>query len=272
VEELLLVLFKKFIGKHSHDSQTEEVDASTPEQTVMLIQQGDIRLQNQFLTDYQPYVAKLTSQFCKRYIDPSRDDEFNIALGAFNEAIHQFSAESGRSFFGFAQTVIRRRLIDYVRKEQRHSGQIPMSSFDIEDEEDHVSNPIETHQALEHYEKTIENEARQAEIMELDQQLSNFGVSFIDLVDAAPKHADSRKLLFSIAQVLAENAGLMEKLMTKLVLPIKELLEMTEVSRKTIERNRKYLIAIVLIYHGPYPYLRDYLHIKTSGERSGEYE
>ncbi|MDF2725430.1 MAG: putative polymerase sigma factor SigI, partial [Paenibacillus sp.] len=82
---MLLVLFKKFLGKRqTHDSSGI---ADTPEQKVLVIQQGDIRQRNQFITDFQPYVAKVTSRFCKRYIDPSRDDEFSIALGAFNEAI-----------------------------------------------------------------------------------------------------------------------------------------------------------------------------------------
>ena len=35
-----------------------------------------------------------------------RDDEFSIALAAFNEAINQYSSVMGRSFLGFAETVI----------------------------------------------------------------------------------------------------------------------------------------------------------------------
>jgi RNA polymerase sigma factor len=54
----------------------------------------------------------------------------------------------------------------------------------------------------------------------------------------------------------------MSTLLNKKQLPIKELLERVEVSRKTLERNRKFLIAIALIYQGPYPYLRDYLQIR----------
>ncbi|UUZ83242.1 anti-sigma factor domain-containing protein [Paenibacillus sp. P26] len=42
-----------------------------------------------------------------------------------------------------------------------------------------------------------------------------------------------------------------------------------EVSRKTLERNRKFIIAVALIYNGPYPYLRDYLHIKEELEEEG---
>jgi RNA polymerase sigma factor len=268
VERLLLVLFKKFLGKRqSHQSET---NPQPPEQIVNLIQEGDIRLRNQFITDYQPYVAKVTSRFCKRYVDPARDDEFSIALGAFNEAINQFSPESGRSFLGFAEQVIRRRLIDYVRKEQRFSQQLPYSLFDVEDEEDNIVNPVEIHQAIEQYEKQKGMEERRGEIIDLNRCLHDFGIQFADLVDASPKHDDSRQTLFVIGKQLSENPELMRTMLAKRMLPIKELLDLVEVSRKTLERNRKFIIAIALINNGPYPYLRDYLHIKDISSEGGE--
>ncbi len=256
---MLLVLFKKFLGKRQ-SNLPNVIDASPPEERVLLIQQGDLRLRNQFIADYQPYVARVTSRFCKRYIDPAKDDEFSIALAAFNEAINQFSAPLGRSFLGFAETVIRRRLIDHLRKEQRFRGQIPYSSFDQEDEEDNVINPIEIHQAIEQYEKQKGMEERRSEIQDFSRCLAEFDISFSELVEASPKHDDSRKMLFGIAKLLAEDADMMRTLLVKRQLPIKELLEKVEVSRKTLERNRKFIISMALIHNGPYPYLRDYLH------------
>jgi RNA polymerase sigma factor len=259
VERLLLVLFKKFLGKRqSHDSSDMP---DTPERKVMQIQNGNIRLRNQFITDYQPYVAKVTSRFCKRYIDPSRDDEFSIALGAFNEAINQFSPESGRSFLSFSETVIRRRLIDFIRKESRFTGQIPYSSFEVEDDEDSIVNPVEIHQAIEQYEKEKTIEERQSEIVDFNRCLLEFGISFSDLVDASPKHSDSREALFSIGALLARDQTMMSIVLSKRMLPIKELLDQVNVSRKTLERNRKFIIAVALIYSGPYPYLKNYLSI-----------
>lgn len=265
---MLLVLFKRFLGKRqSHHPETS--DSQTPEQLVIQIQEGDLRLRNQFITDYQPYVAKVTSRFCKRYVDPARDDEFSIALGAFNEAVNQFSPQAGRSFLGFAEQVIRRRLIDYVRKEQRFSQQIPYSMFEVEDEEDNVVNPVEIHQAIEQYEKQKGMEERRSEILDLNRCLADFGIQFADLVDASPKHDDSRQALFTIGKRLSTDSELMRTMLSKRMLPIKELLDMVEVSRKTLERNRKFIIAVALIYNGPYPYLRDYLHIKESDADGG---
>jgi RNA polymerase sigma factor len=42
-------------------------------------------------------------------------------------------------------------------------------------------------------------------------------------------------------------------------LPIKELERHVHISRKTIERNRKYIIAIAIILSGEFHYLQDYI-------------
>lgn len=260
---MILVLMKRFLGKsQSHVSG----GSAPPEELVRAIQGGDMRLRNQFITDYQPYVAKVTSRFCKRYIDPSRDDEFAIALSAFNEAISQYSHETGRPFLGFAEMVIRRRLIDFIRKEQRFLQQVPYSSFDMEDEEENLMNPVEIHQAIKEYELQKDMEDRKSEIMELNRVLQDFGISFSELVEASPKHADSRENLMGIGMMLAKDIGLMRLLLGKRMLPIKEMLEITGFSRKTLERNRKYIIAVALIYNGPFPFLRDYMRFAEPEE------
>jgi len=118
---------------------------------VARIQHGDVKLRNQFITDYQPLVAKITSRFCKRYVDPSQDDEYSVALMAFNEAINQYSKDAGVTFFSFAETVIRRRLIDHLRKESRHRHLVPYSSLEVEDEDHSLVNPVEIVQSIKQY-------------------------------------------------------------------------------------------------------------------------
>ncbi|MFD2671228.1 RNA polymerase sigma factor SigI [Marinicrinis sediminis] len=258
VDRLLLVLFKKFLGRREI-ALADEAPEQTLEELIRQIQDGDIKLRNQLITDYQPFIAKVTSKFSKRYIDPSRDDEFSIALAAFNEAINQYSVDSGNSFLGFAKTVMTRRLIDYVRKEERHTKQVPYSAFDIEDEEDNLMNPVEVAKAVEAYDEAQEAEARKEEMIAYNRELMKYEITFQELVDISPKHSDSRKTLIAIARQLAEKPELMKKLQDKKMLPIKEVLEWAGVSRKTLERNRKYLIAISLVHAGDYPYLQDYL-------------
>lgn len=257
---MLLVLMHRFLG--SKHSMRESGGGEVPvEILIARIQQGDVRLRNQFITDYQPLVAKMTSRFCKRYIDPAKDDEFSIALQAFNEAITQYSPQSGGAFFSFAEMVLRRRLIDHIRKEQRHQSSVPYSSFDIEDEEHNVINPVEIHESIERYENEVLRLNRQQEIMEYAAKLGEYGISFRVLTEVSPKHADAREKMIAIGKGIAANDSWMDSLLTRKLLPIKELCEVYPVSRKTLERNRKYLIAVALLAHGNYPHLQDYLRL-----------
>lgn len=234
------------------------------------IQQGDVKLRNQFITDYQPLIAKMAGKFCRRYIDPARDDEFSVALSAFNEAINQYSEEAGGTFFSFAETVIRRRLIDYFRKESRHSRHVPYSAYDVEDDDHNVVNPIEVNQSIAQYEKERLRLDRQHEIMEYAAQLQQFGIDFQQLVDISPKHQDSRQTMIAIGKSVAENPQWMSMLLTKKLLPIKPLSEAFTISRKTLERNRKYIIAIALVVNGPYPHLQHYLVMDDNRKEESE--
>ncbi|WP_424767195.1 RNA polymerase sigma factor SigI [Paenibacillus sp. sgz302251] len=255
------MLFKRFLRKSVSTEAEENEQKLSPEQWVARIRQDDELLREQFIADYKPYILKVTSRFCKRYIDPNRDDEFSVGLLAFNEAINQYDSQAGKSFIGFAETVIRRRLIDHVRKEQRHSKVVPYSMFDSEDEEQPHYNSVETKQAMSAYEDKLAEDERKLEIGELNQELGRFGISFGELVEHSPKHSDSRRLLISIAQTLANHTSMMEALKQTTKLPVKELTELGGVSRKTVERNRKYIIAIALIISGTYPFMQDYLDI-----------
>lgn len=257
---MLLVLFKRFFGKHTPASTPigEKDERSTPEEMVELIRSGDAS-RNDFIQAYKPYIAKVTSRFCKRYIDPTRDDEFSIALSAFNEAIDQYSSHAGKSFLGFVETVVRRRLIDYVRKEQRHFSMVPYSAFDGTDEEEMAVNPIEVREAVQRYDQLQDEDARRQEIEEYNASLKEYGISFAELPEISPKHADSRQLLIAISRLFVGAAHLFEAFEVKQKLPVKELCEMASVSRKTIERNRKYIIALAILHTGKYPYLQSYL-------------
>lgn len=262
---VLLLLFKRLLGR-AETSSPAAGTIESPESAVQRIRDGDEELRGLFIAAYRPYIAKVTSRFCKRYIDPERDDEFSIALLAFNEAIDQYAPGAGRSFLGFAETVIRRRLIDHVRREKRHALSAPMSAFDTEDEEEQGSvNPVEIRLAVERHDRQRDAEERKLEIEEFSVRLAEYGITFAELAEVSPKHADSRRMLAGIGRQIARSPDLLALLQSKKQLPIKQLLAATGVSRKTLERNRKFLIAIALLYDGSYPYLQNYLTIPETG-------
>jgi len=268
VERLLLILLERFLRKSSSSKKGPAKQAPSPEEAVSEIKKGDESRRDALIAAYSPYIAKLTSKFCKRYIDPKKDDEFSIALLAFNEAIDSFNASAGKSFLGFAKTVIQRRLIDYARKEKKHRQDVPYSVFDYESDDGAVYNIVETRQSIAAHEAGKTETARRLEIAELSGELDRFGITFQELVELSPKHSDSRELLISIAIQLAENKELAGQLKATGKLPVKELMEAGGVSRKTIERNRKYIIAIAIIKSGNYPYMNDYLRVEKNDSKS----
>lgn len=265
-ERVLLVIFKKWLGL-SGGSSRNSIEGVAPDRIVEQIQNGNHELRNELIRQYHPYILKTTSRFFRRYIDPKQDDAYSVALAAFDEAITGFSAEGGRLFLGFAETVIHRRLIDYVRKESRHSASIPYSAFDSTTEDgENAINRIEVVQSIEAYHQERSADERKMEIAALTEELALYGITFNDLVVLSPRHQDSRELLLRMGRRLASEETLFRSLCDKRQLPIKELCEMESVSRKTAERHRKYLIAVSLIAYGTYPFLQEYIGLDREGK------
>lgn len=231
-------------------------EASLDEQ-VESAKQGDENIRNEILKQYQPFIAKSVSEVCKRFIDPKKDDEFSIGLMAFNEAIQAYSCEKGSSFLSFARLVIKRKVIDHIRNEQKFPK---ASSLDEEyREEEQMENPSEVAAAKERFQTETESWHRREEIMEFKGQLQAYKLTFEDLIEASPKHRDARESAVQIARLVYRDPELRTQVLDKGRLPIKDLVDQVNVSKKTLERNRKFVIALILIFDGDFVYLKDYL-------------
>jgi RNA polymerase sigma factor len=227
----------------------------TIEQQVSEIQKGNQTLRNQLIQQYKPFIIKTVSNVCKRFIR-EEDDELSIGLIAFNEAIEKYAPHKGGSFISFAELLIKRRLIDYIRKEARVRDIVLHTD---EDDENAVQTYLDTKLSIDEFYKQIEQEQRREEIIHYQQVLKEFGIHFYDLVEQSPKHKDARINAINVAKLVVDNKELLKQLFQKKQLPIKQLENMAEVSRKTIERNRKYIIAVAVILAGDYVYLKDYI-------------
>ncbi|WP_096190646.1 RNA polymerase sigma-I factor [Evansella halocellulosilytica] len=223
----------------------------------MEIQDGHEELENDLIKQYIPFIRKTTAKVCKRYISTTEDDEYSIALIAFSEAIRQYSPEKGSSFLSFASLVIRRRVIDYIRQEQRR--RTPISIDYTETDKENMENVAEVHASVQEYENMLENEYRREEIIHLQENLHTYGITLSEVSEQSPKHQDARENMLEIAKTVVMNDDLRETLIEKKRLPMKHLTNEIAMSRKTIERNRKYIITLTLILMEDYRYLKDYL-------------
>ncbi|UOQ86681.1 RNA polymerase sigma-I factor [Gracilibacillus salinarum] len=225
------------------------------EDDIERIQRGDERLRNEIIKAYQPFIAKCVSEVCKRYIK-RQNDEFSVGMIAFNDAIGMYSREKGASFLAFAQVIIKRKVIDYIRKEQR---QYMYPSLDANDDEELEETPIQISEAKKIFQLEQESWYRKQEIMELSKQLQDYKISFAELTVISPKHRDARESAVSAAKILVDDDTLKEYVLRKKRVPIKKLLKVVPVSKKTLERNRKYILTVFIILTGDYIYLREYL-------------
>ncbi|WP_336882136.1 RNA polymerase sigma factor SigI [Priestia koreensis] len=228
----------------------------TLEEMAVQIQKGDGQLQNEVIDQYKPFIAKTVSSVCKRYIHET-DDEFSIGLIAFNEAIEKYTKEKGSSLLSFAELIIKRRVIDYIRKEVR----VRSWHFDLKEdmEEEGAQSKIEADLSIHAYHKSIEQELRQQEIIQFHEVLKKFGMSLSEIVEQSPKHYDARINAIEVAQYIVNQDEVCEQLFKKKQIPIRQIERHVKVSRKTIERNRKYIIAMAIVLTGDYIYLKDYL-------------
>lgn len=245
------------------NSKHQNVDREL-EDLVLKAQNGDEQIRHDLLEQYKPFIKKIVSKSCKRYISESMD-EFSIGLLAFNEAVDQYNKDQGGKFLTFASVVIQRRIIDYIRKESRHKHLL-LSDVEGEDAGGNVKESyIDRKQSLEKFAAEEERKTRIEEIKRYQKLLESFGITFDVLSKECPKHSDARDNAKMIAKTVAEVDEIRDALVEKKRLPIKELEAFVTCSRKTIERNRKYIIAIALIYIGEFQSLRSYIEPEKGG-------
>ncbi|WP_100523503.1 RNA polymerase sigma-I factor [Mycobacteroides abscessus] len=251
----------RFLGKRSSQPSEAKIEL---EHDVYLAQNGDLDVRNKLIAQYTPFITQVASKVCKRFIDPSRDDEFSVAMEAFDEAVNKYTAGKGSSFLSFADLVIRRRIIDFIRKESRHRGQLSFEQT-LEGEEESELSPVETQASIQQYQLDYEASLRKEEIDHYKEKLKEFDIDLMDLPEISPKHADARQNAIQVALTLVSSERLSTLFKDKKKLPMKELMNEVEVSRKTVERNRNYIVAIILLLMEDYHYLQSYLQLDEKG-------
>jgi RNA polymerase sigma factor len=197
---------------------------------------------NNLIEAQKPWILRVCSDVTHRYITDS-DDEWSTALLAFHEAVQSYDESKG-AFLAFASVVIRRRLLDDIRSQWRHKGEIHVLEGELEEEPDRS---IDTAQA-----------ARE-EIAAAQAILKPYGFSFFDLAESSPKAEKTKDACCKAVLALLKNEELLEKMRKNKALPMKELELASGVARKILDRHRRYIIAAAEILSGEYPVLAEYL-------------
>ena len=199
---------------------------------------NDIKNKNidKLIQDYMAFIVKTVSSVTGRYVSIENDDELSIALIAFKEAIDKYEEDRG-SFSSFAKLVISSRVKNYLIKENKNSNVesiegLKEKGIDVSD----IAEPVEE-----------ENEELSSEIGRLQNEIKEFGFTFEDLVDEAPKHEDTRKNAIELSEKISKEDDLTTHMYEKRRLPIKKISVKFSVTEKVIKRSKKFIIAVVII-------------------------
>lgn len=210
---------------------------------------------NEFINQNKSFIYTCASKICSRKLDWANDDELSVALIAFNGACDSYNSERG-NFYSYAKVVIRNSLIDYFRSSKKNS-------YLIFKEEEVVLN-INNKEAVNEFEKQRENNILAQELIMLSNELMLYKISINDLLKASPSHIDTRNTLLKVAYLCSCEDGIVEYIISKKNLPIKEIMLLTGSKRKYLEKWRKYILALILILSNKeYQYIKSFLNIKV---------
>jgi RNA polymerase sigma factor len=217
---------------------------------------NDLDIMNKLITQYENFILRCASSAARSYISKS-DDEWSIALSAFTEAIRNYSAGKG-SFLNFAELVIRRRIIDFMRSKSRYSQEVSVNpslfNTDTQDEEEYaMQSEIAKKVSI------VEDNSIKIEITLINEVFSDYGFSFMDLAECSPKSMKTKRACAKVVAYLIKSKILVNEIKIKKQLPLNIIEKNTKVPRKLLERHRKYIIAAMEIMSGDFPNLASYM-------------
>ena len=225
----------------------------------------DMAAADRLIREYLPFIKTETAKYLKRPPIEGNDDELSIAMIAFHEAILRYSKSKG-AFLPYASVLIKNRLIDYTRKEKKHKGIVSIET-PIGDNGDTIGDQIPC--GVDSQEELLERDATKKEIEELSRQMEQFGVSLTDVANNCPRQKRTLKACQKVLTYARSEQGILGELLRTRRLPVARLAEGSKVERKTLERHRKYLIALLLIYTNGYEIIRGHLKQVMKGGADG---
>lgn len=202
------------------------------------------------LTEYRPFIISAVLSVCPT----GGDDAFQTGFIAFTLAVKLYEEKSG-SFLALAKTIIKRKVVDLIRKEKnvKEDAVLDSSQKESEDAVQLASAQV--------YRVNTENEERREEILLLTSELSKWSISFSQLSKASPRHKSTKSACRTIIYEMVNNEKLLAMFKNDRKLPVMELMRKTGIKRKLIEDHRRYIVAAIIIHTGDFPYMREYIKL-----------
>ena len=229
----------------------EKIDSATrPVDEMALLAAKDDEILETLIKKERAYILACAGKTLSRHVEKGGEEE-GVAMEAFVEAVKSYSYEKG-GFLSFAKLVISRRIIDWVRREKRRENIILMDPADVVISKD-----------LNDFEHSMLNQEPEIlvaeEIGSLSKVLKEYGFTFMDIASASPKALKTREACKQAIQYILGSDILLEEVRSRKMLPVKTLEKKLGIPRKVLERHRKYIVTVIEITKGDYPYLNPYV-------------
>ncbi len=218
---------------------------------------NDNHLLSELIESQSQFILRSASKTSKKYISKN-DDEWSIALIAFSDAVKTYAKSKG-GFLHYAQTIIKNRLIDYYRSEQKYKPEylVDPSLFECESNEEEADIAIKISVAKQLIYQ--DNHSIRDEIEAITPVINEYGFTFYDLASCSPKSKKTKEACKKVILHILENQEIMRIMKEAKQMPIKKIQKNTGLPRKLIEHHRRYIIAAIEILSGEYPFLAEYV-------------
>lgn len=237
----------------------------------------DALVMNGLVSDYVPLLKKEVGKFNGAL---TYDEKMSLAMLVFVNCINQYSETKG-NFISFLSVSIKNRLIDQVRINEKDSKVISLNDSNHtngnnggSENNRYGSNEnsgyVENQASLQLYKKEQEEETLRSEIQILQDELSRHSLTFSDLEKSCPKQIRSRKQCIKIAKIIINTPNMMKKFSETGRIPQAELSLLLGISVKTIEKYRKYIVALIIIHIGDYGGIKSFIPFWSDDESSDE--
>ncbi len=202
------------------------------------------------LTEYRPFVLSAVLSV----YPTGGDDALQTGFIAFAQAVNIYSEDKG-AFLSLARTIIKRRVVDLIRKEASVKED-PL----LDDNREENGGMEETASAIV-YRINVENEERREEMAAFTAELEKWSISVSQLAKASPHHESTKNACKTVVYEMVNNDSLLELFMDEKRLPVAELTRKTGIKRKLIEAHRRYIVAAIIIHTGDFPYMQEYVRL-----------
>lgn len=216
---------------------------------------------DQFIRSYMPFIKAETARFLHRPPIEGQDEELSVAMFAFYETMTVYNPDRG-AFLPLASAGIRNRLIDYFRREQKYSGQL---SLDEPVDEDGDTLLEKTDSGVDEISDYTDLTGAQEEIKKFSADLALFGLTLTDVADSCPRQERTLDACMKVLDYAKKHPQLLEQMIHSCKLPLSQLALGSGVEKKTLERHRKYLVAILLAFTNGFEIIRGHLSQMKKG-------